>query len=72
MFYKQTEIFVKIISKLGFTDLTRFTRKLDLDPNVYFEHVFRDITTAWCFEAGRCQILHLQWRVCKLGLTGLS
>ena len=42
-------MFIKIISKPNFVNLTRFTRKLDLGQKAIFGHVLRDVRTALSF-----------------------
>ena len=60
MFYKQTETFIKIVSKLRFANLASFMRKFGLCLNGCFRYTFRDTTTAWYFGVSKDQIPHLQ------------
>ena len=65
--------FIKITSKSSFFFKDTFYEKIVVRlVGLFLDTPFKIYTLHGNFDANRCQMSHLQWRVCKLSWTKLS
>ena len=70
--YKLIKNFIKIVSKPNFSNLTCFTRKLDLGQMTFLDTSCKTSALHGAFDASRCMVQHLQWEFHRPNITGMS